>query len=167
MVSAGGDHTRYPAGTKVTLNLISGHRHTGYTACPGESLYAQLPSIRERVAALGTPKIFRPKLSDDEIVPGQTMLSITATGSEELRWEVFVLDASGATMRVWRPRATELLVTWNGKGRRGMGWVPAGDYTVVITAKVAGTTSVARQAELPLTVPAEPEPTPSPTESPT
>ncbi len=49
LTSAGSD--RYPAGTRVTLNRISGHRDTGKTDCPGTTLYGQLPSIRALAAA--------------------------------------------------------------------------------------------------------------------
>ena len=41
---------RYAAGRAVTLNAISGHRDVYPTSCPGQSLYAQLPSIRAAVA---------------------------------------------------------------------------------------------------------------------
>jgi hypothetical protein len=48
--SGGGKLNRYPAGTPVTLNRIAGHRDGDATDCPGNSLYAQLPSIRHQVA---------------------------------------------------------------------------------------------------------------------
>ena len=47
--SAGGSATRYPAGTEVTLERVIGHRDTGKTACPGDTLYAQLGDIRALV----------------------------------------------------------------------------------------------------------------------
>ncbi|MEA2480278.1 MAG: hypothetical protein QOJ07_2200, partial [Thermoleophilaceae bacterium] len=52
LTSAGGDKNRFPAGQKVTLNRISGHRDVGNTACPGDALYAQLPDLRRRVGDL-------------------------------------------------------------------------------------------------------------------
>jgi N-acetylmuramoyl-L-alanine amidase len=58
VTSAGGSASRYPAGTRVTLERVIGHRDTGKTACPGDALYAQLPDIRALVesgATLGTP----------------------------------------------------------------------------------------------------------------
>ena len=57
-VSAG--NPRYPAGTAVTLNAISGHRDVYPTSCPGASLYAQLPSLRSEVAQTGLPKLYSP-----------------------------------------------------------------------------------------------------------
>jgi hypothetical protein len=49
MVSGGSD--RYAKGTVAILNRISGHRDTGQTECPGDTLYDQLPSIRAIAAA--------------------------------------------------------------------------------------------------------------------
>jgi len=49
--SGGGRLNRYPAGTPVTLQRIAGHGDADATACPGAALAAQLPTLRERVAA--------------------------------------------------------------------------------------------------------------------
>ena len=49
VTSSGGSLNRYPAGAKVTLNRISGHRDGDATACPGDGLYAQLPQLRQMV----------------------------------------------------------------------------------------------------------------------
>jgi len=52
LISAGGGTSKYPAGTPVTLPTIFGHRDTGYTECPGNLGYQQLPAIRQRVSEL-------------------------------------------------------------------------------------------------------------------
>jgi hypothetical protein len=52
--SSGGSASRYPAGTNVTLERVIGHRDTGKTACPGNTLYDQLPELRAMVES-GTP----------------------------------------------------------------------------------------------------------------
>ena len=49
VTSAGGSTNRWPAGTSVTLNRISGHRDGNKTECPGAALYAQLPELRQLV----------------------------------------------------------------------------------------------------------------------
>ncbi|MEA2403550.1 MAG: hypothetical protein QOE08_197 [Thermoleophilaceae bacterium] len=49
LTSAGGASNRWSAGTRVTLNRISGHRDGDSTACPGNALYAQLPALRGMV----------------------------------------------------------------------------------------------------------------------
>ncbi|HEX8156045.1 MAG TPA: N-acetylmuramoyl-L-alanine amidase [Solirubrobacteraceae bacterium] len=52
LASSGGPTSRYRAGTAVTFERISGHRDADKTACPGDALFAQLPEIRTRAAAL-------------------------------------------------------------------------------------------------------------------
>ncbi|QCW52412.2 hypothetical protein FE634_05185 [Nocardioides dongxiaopingii] len=49
VTSSGSD--RFPAGERPRLPTIDGHRDTNQTACPGERLYAELPTIRRRAAA--------------------------------------------------------------------------------------------------------------------
>jgi uncharacterized protein with LGFP repeats len=49
LLSSGSD--RYPRGTLVALNRISGHRDTGKTECPGDALYSQLGTVRGIAAA--------------------------------------------------------------------------------------------------------------------
>ena len=39
LTSAGGSASRYPAGARVTVERVIGHRDTGQTACPGALLY--------------------------------------------------------------------------------------------------------------------------------
>jgi hypothetical protein len=53
--SGGGGSNRFPEGTPVTLNRISGHRDGNSTSCPGDALYAQLPELRRRASALAAP----------------------------------------------------------------------------------------------------------------
>lgn len=42
---------RYAAGRQVRLPVVSGHRGTNETACPGERLHARLPDVRRRAQA--------------------------------------------------------------------------------------------------------------------
>jgi hypothetical protein len=51
LISRGGGDNRYPSGTPVTFDRISGHRDGDATDCPGDALYAQLPDIRARAAS--------------------------------------------------------------------------------------------------------------------
>jgi hypothetical protein len=55
IVSGGGSLNRYPSGTPVAMQRISGHRDGDNTECPGNILYAQLPELRRRAAALAGP----------------------------------------------------------------------------------------------------------------
>jgi hypothetical protein len=51
LTSAGGELSRYPAGRRVRLNKVIGHRDVGLTACPGDELELDIPSIRRMVEA--------------------------------------------------------------------------------------------------------------------
>jgi hypothetical protein len=57
--SSGGSASRYPAGARVTVERVIGHRDTGHTACPGELLYAQLDDLRAMVSTgvAGVPSV--------------------------------------------------------------------------------------------------------------
>jgi hypothetical protein len=55
IVSGGGSLNRYPSGTPVAMQRISGHRDGDATACPGDALYAQLPELRRRATGLAGP----------------------------------------------------------------------------------------------------------------
>jgi hypothetical protein len=62
--SSGGSATRYPAGARVTVERVIGHRDTGETACPGELLYAQLDDLRAMVSTgVATVQTFATRLS--------------------------------------------------------------------------------------------------------
>ncbi len=161
MVSAGGDNTRYPAGTVTRLLAVSGHRQTGYTDCPGTHLYRLLPDIRHAVAGIGLPKIYRPKLSTGEIVAGiGGDIRIRAGATEPLAWSVTVLDAGGAVAATLpAPAGMSLDLVWSPLGPPPQPSVP-GDYLVVITGQTTGG-RVALSASLALTVLPAPSPSPS------
>ncbi|MGW0661412.1 N-acetylmuramoyl-L-alanine amidase [Streptodolium elevatio] len=45
-LTSGDGGSRFPAGTNVRFNVISGHRDAFNTECPGEKLYEALPQLR-------------------------------------------------------------------------------------------------------------------------
>jgi hypothetical protein len=55
VTSAGGETNRYPSGTPVTFERISGHRNGNNTSCPGDTLYAQLAELRTAAAKYAGP----------------------------------------------------------------------------------------------------------------
>lgn len=90
--SGGGSANRYRYGQDVAFERISGHRDGGKTACPGDALYAQLPQLRELVAArapapgtLGPPATGAAAVTMTAdrrrlVYPAKAHLSGTATG---------------------------------------------------------------------------------------
>ena len=67
------------AGVPVLLNGVSGHRDTGFTACPGDVLYGRLGAIAASARGAGGVKIFEPKaaVSGSSIRVRATALSAT------------------------------------------------------------------------------------------
>ena len=55
VISAGGETNRYPSGTPVTFQRISGHRDGNNTSCPGDLLYTQLEQLRGAAAQYAGP----------------------------------------------------------------------------------------------------------------
>jgi hypothetical protein len=84
--SGGGSLNRYPAGTPVTMDRISGHRDGDNTACPGNALYAQLPDLRALVGNVQpeVPAQARTRL-EVSLTPGAVVYPATATVSGALR----------------------------------------------------------------------------------
>ncbi|MFL6240023.1 MAG: N-acetylmuramoyl-L-alanine amidase [Actinomycetes bacterium] len=52
LISAGGGTDRWPVGQSVLFHRMSGHRDAGSTTCPGDDLYAKLPTMRSAARAL-------------------------------------------------------------------------------------------------------------------
>jgi len=106
-VSAG--NPRYPAGTAVTLNAISGHRDAYPTSCPGASLYAQLPSIRAEVSQTGLPKLYAPAVVGTLGGP----IRFTARLSGSATWTVTVRDEAGTTIASGTGTGSKVDWTWD------------------------------------------------------
>ena len=70
LVSQGGGTSKYPAGTQVTFNVISGHRDAGNTECPGTFLYDQLANIRALTASYLGVGLINPATSSDLVLAG-------------------------------------------------------------------------------------------------
>ena len=50
------DIKKFKYGQWVLFNHVSGHRDANYTACPGDLLYGQLPTIRKAAYSIGPPR---------------------------------------------------------------------------------------------------------------
>ena len=109
-ISSGNE--RFNPGIPVLLRAISGHRDTGLTECPGQRLYALLPSIAKRVAALGLPKLYAPLAAPDEAGG----IRFTARLSSALAWRVTVTDTSGAELGSGTGTSTNVDWTWRPSG---------------------------------------------------
>jgi hypothetical protein len=75
-VSAGGPLNSHPAGERVLLQRISGHRDGDDTDCPGDALYAQLPRLRALTAGVRVGRVDRLTISPvaRTLAPGGPLL---------------------------------------------------------------------------------------------
>jgi hypothetical protein len=119
LISAGGSYTRHPAGSTVPVTVLSSHRDVGITECPGNALYADLPSLRRQVAARMTPGLVAPAVSAvtaawsaNAATPG---IKVTATVPTRQTWTLTVTPACGRTpARVLSGTATSrITASWN------------------------------------------------------
>ena len=126
----------------MTLRTISGHRDTGFTACPGDHVYSRIPSLAGAVAATGLPKLYFPTVRG--ALGGQ--IQFHARLSTSLPWTVYVRDATGATVASGSGSGTDVSWTWDSAG------VPVKPYAWVIVAPGvrAATGSIGGSTALPL-----------------
>ena len=84
---------KFPSGIPVFMRAVSGHRDTGFTSCPGDALYARLPTIAGAVSKIGLPKLYEP------VVTGKvgSAVRIRARLSGSLSWRLTVTDELGIT----------------------------------------------------------------------
>jgi len=139
LTSAGGGTSKYRAGTKVTFDVVSGHRDAGNTSCPGATTYARLPALRTAVAADLGPNLVDPALT------GPTAVTFGATGTLALRagtlqslpWTASVTDSAGAVVQVARGTGGQAALTWNLTDAAGRPVRP-GTYSLRISGGAAG-----------------------------
>ena len=124
---------KYPYGTNVTFNTISGHRDGFATECPGDLLYAKLGDIRTAAKQWMTPL---------------TSLALTGIGGATKIGTTYY--TKGAVTLAWRPAAVsgyEVLVDGStvarpdGAATSAQLTLPAGAHTLRLrAANIDGTT---------------------------
>ena len=138
LTSAGGANTRYPAGRRVVVNTILGHRSTSYTTCPGDPTIGLLPRIRSAVSRIGRPKIYGGSATTSRVRPEQGgYAGVHARFSSTVGWKVAVTGSNGATVRSFTGAGSEARVRWNGRTAGGA-LAPPGWATMTVTAAAGG-----------------------------
>jgi len=151
LVSAGGDNTRFHAGTEVSVPTIVPHRFTGYTECPGAKVVHRLKEIRRKVARMGLPKIYKPSVEPAVVKLGSDPLRIRASGTQSLRWDVSVHEADGTELFAFpTTTGTALDLRWQASDDTPYPR-DAGSYAIVVRAETSGG-DTARPATLPFKV---------------
>jgi hypothetical protein len=107
-----GGNQRFAAGLPVFLRAVSGHRDTGFTECPGDSLYARLNALAGAAATIGAPKLYEPQV--EGAVGGSVRFRARLTAA--LPWTVSVTDAAGAVAASGTGFGTDVDWTWNATG---------------------------------------------------
>ena len=124
--------TRYSAGTTVSINRLAGHREASLTVCPGDRVYAQLPTLRTEIAQLQGPVILYPRASPTTV---QIVDGATVSGPVEFRaqlrpagsWTVKILNAAGTTVHTKTGSGEYLKYDWYPAG------TTPGSYRYVIS----------------------------------
>jgi len=134
--------SRYPTGTQVTFNVISGHRDADLTACPGNAGYAILPALRQAVlnnmvAGLVAPNAtttVRTKAANGSVHVTAGMLAAGA-------WQLLVQDGNGTTLRTYSGTGSAIDATWDMTADDGSP-VPPGTYTITLSSTQNGATAL-------------------------
>ncbi len=138
-----GGNERFPAGVPVQLRVVSGHRDTGFTVCPGDALYSRLGELATRTAATGGPKLYAPTVEGT----AGAAVRFRARLSEALPWTVVVKAAGGREVARGTGSSNAVDWTWDSAG------LPRREYSWKITAGTGARS--ARPASGTIGVPAE------------
>lgn len=134
--TGGGENSRYPAGTRLQLPVVIGHRDVAFTACPGERGYAMLGSVRSRARALIGSQMVNPYLLSTSLAYGSgTAVASDVVGS--IGWTLTVVDRRTGVELVRRtgstgPTSGTTIAGWDGRSDAGVA-LGAGPYTLTMT----------------------------------
>jgi hypothetical protein len=104
-----GGNARYAAGLPVFLRAVSGHRDTGFTACPGDALYARLNTIAGAVGRTGLPKLYEPAVTGAIGRPVRFRARLSAPQA----WRVSVTDTAGLEVAAGAGFSAAVDWTWD------------------------------------------------------
>ncbi|MDQ1642406.1 MAG: hypothetical protein QOJ90_1757 [Actinomycetota bacterium] len=144
LTSEGHGTSRYAAGVKVTVNVISGHRDMGFTECPGQYLYAKIPTIRSVVASLMGAGLVAPSISSSNVAYGGAPLGVTFGVLRVQSWTLEI--RARCTQRLMRTLtgtaspASRFATAWDLRGQDGRPVRP-GVYDIELTSASPGSTA--------------------------
>ena len=138
-LTAGIGSTRQPPGWTGPVSVISGHRDLAATACPGQLLYNQLPTIRAKVAALLVP--ITAVTAVEAAPPGSPVIATTYAATGTVTWSATIrATCSNTVVRTLSGSGTRLAqIVWDGLTTAGTE-APPGIYRLDITRTVGGVT---------------------------
>jgi hypothetical protein len=103
-----GGNSRFPRGIPVFLRVVSGHRDTGFTDCPGDGAYRALDGIAGAAALVGLPKIYEPRTTGKPGGPVRFTARLSRAGA----WRLTISDSAGKQVATSRGTGLEIDWTW-------------------------------------------------------
>jgi len=148
--SVGGGASKFPAGRRVLVRNISGHRDVGYTECPGNDFYPQLGQIRQLVAARMTPALVGAHLSSIAVPWSGSAVGFTAAVPTNQRWTLRVTPICGSTpVRTQTGiTASRIGTTWDLRDSAGSPAAPGVYQVSVVSNSPVGAVGFAQDLEL-------------------
>jgi hypothetical protein len=137
--------SRYSAGRRVRFKVISGHRDSNYTACPGNNLYRRLPDIRRLAAKDMGSSFIEPSISRKSVALGHdTNFRVRAGVTQQQSWTLTVRQrcGNGIVRRITGTASPNnpISVAWRGLDDQGR-TAPAGRYRITLTSSADGTSA--------------------------
>jgi hypothetical protein len=134
--------SRYPTGTQVAFNVISGHRDADLTACPGNAGYAILPALRQAVAQLMVAGLVTPSATvTPRTKSANGSVRVTAGMLAAGDWQLLVQDGGGTTLKTLTGSGASVDATWDMTGPDGDPVAP-GTYLLTLSSTQSGATAV-------------------------
>jgi hypothetical protein len=139
--------TKYPKGSVASISATSSHQTVNYTACPGTSLQAQLPSIRALAGKYSRVVVSAPSPTNHRTTAGASApVRWTSAADRAVRWTADILSPCSETpVRTFRGTtagAAALSVSWDLRDSSGSTVLPA-TYTLRMTGTAVDGTPVA------------------------
>lgn len=137
--------SKFPAGRKVSMKVISGHRDSQLTACPGGNLYKRIPAIRKMAARAMGSSLIEPTVSTRSVPMGSDVdIAVRARVTQPQSWTLTVREfCSGRVVRQLSGEATPsdpIRTMWRGRNDAGKK-VPAGRYRLTLASSGDGTSA--------------------------
>ncbi len=138
--------TKYPKGSVATISATSSHQTVNYTSCPGDSMQAQLASIRALGGRYSKVVISAPTPADSKFVSGsKSSVTFSTSANRAVSWTADVLSPCSDTpvRRITgkTSKAGPISIRWDLRDAAGKAVLPAA-YTLRISGVAADGTSV-------------------------
>ncbi|HEX7107378.1 MAG TPA: N-acetylmuramoyl-L-alanine amidase, partial [Acidothermaceae bacterium] len=131
--------SRFASGTRVDLNVISGHRDVDLTSCPGSGAYALLPQIRQMALADIGAGLVNPAaiVTTPRSLSTGGSVHVTAGLLAPGDWQLAVQDSGGNTVRTIAGSGASIDTVWDMTGDDGAA-LPNGVYSLTLTSSQNG-----------------------------